>query len=143
MKFYRTFWELQNWFCDPNQAFTSENWAKVTRAMDTVLSAFGVFSLADETQKSSKSKRQTPAKTAIIDDRINDYYFTKFLTSSKLISLQLGDPYFRRHILLQFLIFFQYISTNTTKQVQLLREKQVCVHVGQSYFLLTHAHRNL
>ena len=34
-------------------------------------------------------------------------YFAKFLTSAKLINLQLRDVYFRRHVLVQILMFLQ------------------------------------
>ncbi|MCJ8750471.1 hypothetical protein PDJAM_G00267390, partial [Pangasius djambal] len=37
-------------------------------------------------------------------------YFAKFLTSEKLMDLQLSDSNFRRHILLQYLILFQYLK---------------------------------
>ena len=37
-------------------------------------------------------------------------YCVKYLTSSKLLHLQLRDPAFRRHFLLQCLILMQYIK---------------------------------
>ena len=37
-------------------------------------------------------------------------YFAKYLTSQNLLELQLGDSNFRRYILLQFLILFQYLD---------------------------------
>mmetsp|Transcript_14181 Transcript_14181/g.41591 ORF Transcript_14181/g.41591 Transcript_14181/m.41591 type:complete len:154 (+) Transcript_14181:156-617(+) len=41
-----------------------------------------------------------------------EVYFAKFLTSPKLLQLQLRDAYFRRHVLVQLLIFVQTISTD-------------------------------
>ena len=38
-------------------------------------------------------------------------YFAKYLTSQNLLELQLGDSNFRRYILLQFLITFQYLES--------------------------------
>lgn len=38
-------------------------------------------------------------------------YFAKYLTSQNLLELQLGDSNFRRYILLQFLIMFQYLDS--------------------------------
>ena len=38
-------------------------------------------------------------------------YFAKFLTSPKLINLQLRDAYFRRHLLVQLRIFLQTIAS--------------------------------
>lgn len=44
----------------------------------------------------------------------NQQYFAKYLTSQKLLELQLSDTNFRRYVLLQFLILFQYL-TSTVK----------------------------
>ena len=41
-------------------------------------------------------------------------YFAKYLTSQKLLQLQLSDSMFRRFVLMQFLILFQYL-TSTVK----------------------------
>ena len=38
-------------------------------------------------------------------------YFAKFLTSQKLLELQLSDSNFRRYVLVQFLILFQYLTS--------------------------------
>src|SRR4051812_26997876 len=40
----------------------------------------------------------------------------KYLTSSRLLSLQLRDPTFRRHLLLQLVILFQYLINPTGEQ---------------------------
>lgn len=37
-------------------------------------------------------------------------YFAKYLTSPRLLELQLGDSKFRQYILNQFLIIFQYLN---------------------------------
>ncbi|KAJ1484363.1 hypothetical protein T484DRAFT_1797271, partial [Baffinella frigidus] len=39
-----------------------------------------------------------------------EYYFPGFLTSTKLISLELQDPTFRRHVLVQYLIVLHYLA---------------------------------
>jgi THO complex subunit 1 len=39
------------------------------------------------------------------------HYFAKFLTNQKLLELQLSDANFRRYVLLQFLIVFQYLNS--------------------------------
>lgn len=38
-------------------------------------------------------------------------FFAKFLTNQKLLELQLSDSNFRRCVLLQFLILFQYLDS--------------------------------
>lgn len=37
-------------------------------------------------------------------------FFAKYLTNSKLLALQLSDSNFRRAVLMQFLILFQYLQ---------------------------------
>ena len=39
-------------------------------------------------------------------------YFAKYLTNQKLLELQLSDSNFRRYILIQFLILFQYLTAD-------------------------------
>ncbi|XP_015370354.1 PREDICTED: THO complex subunit 1-like [Diuraphis noxia] len=40
----------------------------------------------------------------------NIHYFPKYLTNQKLLELQLSDVNFRRYILIQFLLLFQYLD---------------------------------
>jgi len=54
---------------------------------------------------------------------IRDPYITKYLTSSKLMSLQLKDSTFRRHILLQMLVLFKSLATSKNAQTP-FNEKQ-------------------
>ena len=42
----------------------------------------------------------------------NVEYFAKYLTNQNLLHLQLSDSNFRRYILLQFLILFQYLQSS-------------------------------
>lgn len=39
------------------------------------------------------------------------HFFAKFLTNPKLLALQLSDANFRRSVLVQCLILFQYLTT--------------------------------
>jgi hypothetical protein len=41
--------------------------------------------------------------------------FPKYLTSSRLLNLQLRDPFFRRHILLQCIILFHFLNSTSKK----------------------------
>lgn len=52
-------------------------------------------------------------------------YFAKYLTNQKLLELQLSDSNFRRYILIQFLILFQYLTASVRfKQDAQLTEEQ-------------------
>ncbi|KAG0360745.1 hypothetical protein BGZ54_009394, partial [Gamsiella multidivaricata] len=68
----------------------------------------------DQTAKSSGSvttKRKQTQNTETIPETTT--YFPKFLTSPKLLQLEIADPYFRKHILVQFLIIIQYLESHT------------------------------
>lgn len=126
--FYCKFWQLQDFFRNPNQCYNKVQWKLFSSHATNVLNTFHGIKLdyVTSTEKSS-----------------NLGYFAKYLTSQKLLDLQLHDVNFRRSVLLQFLIVFQYftstvkfksdahelkndqkewISTNTEKVYNLLRE---------------------
>jgi THO complex subunit 1 len=74
-----------------------------------VLLAFKSFKLDDMQGKRRKldstDELQQQQKTQ------QQHYFAKFLTNQKLLELQLSDANFRRYVLLQFLIVFQYLNS--------------------------------
>ncbi|XP_044003387.1 THO complex subunit 1 isoform X2 [Aphidius gifuensis] len=106
---YRKFWALQDFFRNPNQCYTKMQWKVFSMHASSVLSAFSSFKLED----------QRPCTT--IDNKNNSvmdtsepkeaHYFAKYLTNQKLLELQLSDSNFRRYVLLQFLILFQYLNS--------------------------------
>merc|ERR1719397_1640974 len=50
--------------------------------------------------------------TVVGSSSSTEQYFAKYLTNMNLLQLQLSDSNFRRYILLQFLILFQYLKSN-------------------------------
>jgi THO complex subunit 1 len=108
--FYRTFWGLQSYFQNHLQVFTSpERWPTLIRAIEFVLEAFAASSNLDE----------------VVGTQSQNHYFTKYLTSSNLMKLQLKDSCFRRHILVQMLILFQALTVPTSKTAtNTLKDKQ-------------------
>lgn len=102
--FYRQFWTLQRFFCDPTQCYRDDQWKVFRKCSETVLSSFKAFRLDDVADAGSSSSTATDSTE----------YFAKFLTSSKLFRLQQSDSHFRRQILVQMLVLFQYL-TGTVK----------------------------
>ncbi|XP_047445215.1 THO complex subunit 1 [Mugil cephalus] len=100
---YRKFWTLQDYFRNPLQCYDKFSWMTFLKFSDETLAVFKSFKL-DDTQA---SKRKLEELRASGGDHV---YFAKFLTSEKLMDLQLSDSNFRRHILLQYLILFQYLK---------------------------------
>ncbi|KAM8967565.1 THO complex subunit 1 isoform 2-T2 [Pelodytes ibericus] len=99
---YRKFWSLQDFFRNPVQCYDKNAWKTFLKFSDEVLTVFRSYKL-DDTQASRKKIEELKAE----GDHV---YFAKFLTSEKLMDLQLSDSNFRRHILLQYLILFQYLK---------------------------------
>lgn len=129
---YHKLWSLQDFFRQPTQCYVPEQWKVFTANVQEVLQAFDSYKLEDMTStpssssppsssssSSSRRKRKKGEKErreahrvvqhATVVEYSESHYFAKFLTSEKLMNLQLRDSHFRRHILLQLLILFQYL----------------------------------
>ncbi|XP_034223761.1 THO complex subunit 1 isoform X2 [Prunus dulcis] len=97
--FYKTFWSLQEHFCNPpSLTLAPTKWKKFTSGLMVVLNTFEAQPLSDE-EGDANSLEEEAANFSI-----------KYLTSSKLMGLELKDPSFRRHILVQCLILFDYLK---------------------------------
>ena len=62
------------------------------------------------TFKSYKVDAISGSRQRKTDDE-NEQFFAKYLTNQNLLQLQLSDSNFRRYILIQFLILFQYLKS--------------------------------
>ncbi|XP_076243312.1 THO complex 1-like protein Hpr1 isoform X2 [Calliopsis andreniformis] len=105
---YRKFWALQDFFRNPNQLYQKMHWKVFSTHASSVLSAFSSFKLEEQ--------RSYPSSSIKIDSSMEGShketpYFAKYLTNQKLLELQLSDSNFRRYVLLQFLILFQYLNS--------------------------------
>ena len=117
---YHKLWAIQDSFRSPAQCYSPEHWRVLTTNVGDILKAFGSYKLEAGLQPSSKSSRKRGqrerkaagdklAKSVDLGES-ESHYFAKFLTSEKLMNLQLRDSHFRRHILIQFLVLFQYLT---------------------------------
>jgi THO complex subunit 1 len=79
------------------------------------LSAFSTIKLDERRNRSKWDEADVALNIDMNETSMNDgnvqQYFAKYLTSQNLLELQLGDSNFRRYILLQFLIMFQYLDS--------------------------------
>ncbi|GAB2293096.1 suppressor of the transcriptional defect of hpr1 by overexpression [Dionaea muscipula] len=97
--FYKTFWSLQEYFSNPPSiTLAPSKWQKFATSLMVVLSTFEAQPLSDEHGNAN-----------IVEEEVA-FFNIKYLTSSKLMGLELKDPSFRRHILLQCLILFDYLK---------------------------------
>ncbi|GAA5992179.1 hypothetical protein JCM10908_001807 [Rhodotorula pacifica] len=126
--FYKTFWSLQQYFINPPSLFqpsaasTSSAMAPFPSLRDGVRSTLLAFNTATKKAKDLAGSAKEVGKLAragVDDDdemegsaseqALEEYFFPKFLTSPDLLELELADPNFRRQILVQILILFQYL----------------------------------
>ncbi|CAF0711165.1 unnamed protein product [Brachionus calyciflorus] len=114
---YTKFWSLQEIFCKPNTCYDKHTWRIFTNNANEVFEALKSYKLED-------IKDEGTSKMDEYDDM--NLYFSKYLTSEKLLDLQLNDSNFRRQILLQFLILFQYLGADIKFKTnsQVLNEEQ-------------------
>eukprot|EP00899_Mesostigma_viride_P012183 jgi/Mesvir1/20966/Mv08033-RA.2 len=117
-KFYNTFWGLQGFFQNPVLVLQEDNWATFTRGLESVLTVFKAQSFA------SSSASAGPLTSA--HDAVDDVFGgVKYLTSSTLIGLQLRDPVFQRHFLVQCRILFHALQTLETATLSDTQKEQV------------------
>lgn len=79
--------------------------------MTSVLSAFASFKLEEPTPASAAVRNRNGVEDMSIEEEAEQHFFAKFLTNPKLLALQLSDSNFRRSVLVQCLILFQYLTT--------------------------------
>lgn len=98
--FYKTFWSLQEYFSNPTTLTHPSKWQTFSSNLGIVLETFEMQPIGEEDESLS------------LDGDDDDSTFNiKYLTSSNLMSLELKDPGFRRHVLVQCLIIFDYMKT--------------------------------
>lgn len=101
---YQKFWSLQDFFHSPNTCYNKMQWRHFTSCAVEVLSVFGSFKSDDANSSKWKQAKLPSSNGACV-------YFAKYLTSPKLLELELSDSHFRRYVLVQFLILFQYLTS--------------------------------
>lgn len=100
---YQKFWSLQDFFRCPNTCYNKMQWRHFTGCTSEVLTVFGSFK-SDDANSSKWKLAKLPTSSGVC------VYFAKYLTSPKLLELELSDSHFRRYVLVQFLILFQYLT---------------------------------
>uniref|UniRef100_A0A915L0S9 THO complex subunit 1 n=1 Tax=Romanomermis culicivorax TaxID=13658 RepID=A0A915L0S9_ROMCU len=146
---YCKFWQLQSFFSSPLTCYDKFNWKKFVHNATEVLNAFASHKLTESQASSSTIKRldlqsmELDEKSNLPTDSKRRPYFAKYLTSQKLLQLQLCDNNFRRYVLTQFLILFQFLTIDARfkdKKVHVLNDEQtkfVKESTTKCYTLLT------
>ncbi|KAI1645373.1 THO complex subunit 1 transcription elongation factor-domain-containing protein [Daldinia loculata] len=112
---YPIFWSLQHYFSQPTVLFDSTHLAKFKAGLEATMSAFDtVAKLQRSTKGSDESKIPQKRKHGEGDDDLRSSTNNpKYLTSRELFELEMGDLYFRRHILIQAFIILEFLLSLT------------------------------
>lgn len=104
VEFYKTFWGLQKWFSDPRLALSPGAWDTISESLKLVLKKFNSTSVTVTEAAGSN--------TSIQDNlgKISDGSSVKYLSSARLLPLQIRDATFRRTILVQSLILIGWME---------------------------------
>lgn len=102
---YCKFWSLQDFFRNPNQCYNKVQWKLFCTHANSIINTFQGLKL-DFTSKDVSWTDMTDNEP----HEMKVSYLAKYLTNQKLLDLQIYDVNFRRFVLLQFLILFQYLT---------------------------------
>ncbi|KAI8371467.1 THO complex subunit 1 transcription elongation factor-domain-containing protein [Radiomyces spectabilis] len=133
-EFYKLFWSIRKYFSNPPTIFQGDNFKELQKGADAILHKFQDIAKREEAisgagnSKEAFSVSQKRERIPDIDDEsmdtaeqmlkeINrDYQFPRLLSSRKLLELEIEDARFRRNVMVQFLILFQYLSGFTKEE---------------------------
>ena len=127
---YTNFWSLQSYFSNPPELLNNESTLQSFRnSLSTVLAA--LKTIEDSTRihdlaNDDKDTRKLAAKLA--NHEVQKYFTPKFLTSKKLLNLELADLSFRRHVLVQIMIAMDFLQLYSTEG----REKWASENINKS-----------
>lgn len=104
---YRKFWYLQTFFRNPNSLNQKSNWKQFQAYSNDILSVLSTYKL----DSSNSLDLKILENDSDLYEKYSEMHFTRYLTNQKLLELQLSDSSFRRYILIQFLVLFQYLQS--------------------------------
>ncbi|ORX54947.1 hypothetical protein DM01DRAFT_1335241 [Hesseltinella vesiculosa] len=148
--FYKTFWATRKFFSNPPSLLSDqyfEEWKKGTQIIldkfqqiaDSDLEVAGAKSFQVAGQKRASVAMETDPPDSKVQDLLdeinNDYLFPRLLTSPHLLELQMEDVRFRRNVMLQFLVLFQYLHGFSEDEKQ--KTKDLLSARGQKVTLVT------
>lgn len=101
--FYNIFWGLQAWFANPPAVLSGAKWPEVSRCIAAVL---------DRLERERVTVSEAPAGRS---GRGGGEGSVKYLSSARLLPLQLRDATFRRHFLVQCLVLMAWCEAPQLK----------------------------
>ncbi|KAI1143970.1 THO complex subunit 1 transcription elongation factor-domain-containing protein [Hypoxylon sp. FL0543] len=115
---YPVFWSLQHYFSQPTSLFDSAQLLKFKTGLEATMTAFETVEKLQRSTKGSDDSKITPQKrkhSETDEDLRSSTNNPKYLTSRELFELEIGDLYFRRHILIQAFIILDFLLSLTAQ----------------------------
>ncbi|KAI9353255.1 THO complex, subunit THOC1 [Zopfochytrium polystomum] len=120
--FYSIFWGLQRFFSNPLSLFQGDNWKTMAEGVERIVKEFSekvetataTATSSDKKRKDRSDRDRRPTQLAV--EISKEAFFPKYLTSRSLFDLQLRDSVFRRQILVQILIVFNFLLILVKKE---------------------------
>ncbi|OLL23414.1 THO complex subunit 1, partial [Neolecta irregularis DAH-3] len=115
--FYTKFWSLQLAFRDPFSVNTPAKRAQLKSNLAITLAKFKQIEEVQQKLRGAKAAedRKRGEKKHVQKNSIDSFFNPNFLTSRKLLELELSNVSFRRYILVQMLIFLDDITNERPK----------------------------
>ncbi|KAJ3361013.1 Enhancer of polycomb-like protein 1 [Allomyces javanicus] len=146
-QFYQRLWRLQQLLQDPRQFLRAQTAAPLNEFLANVEECVHEFA---KIAHDLKEHLRNPTKDKLMggggDDQhsagtAHDFFVSKFLTSRELFDAQITDPYFRRQVLVQFLLAFEVLQFYSDAHVRDLepallatkRNKSMLPTTGSTY----------
>lgn len=123
---YPRFWTLQSFFSAPTRLFEPANMSTFKDGLELTLTTFKAISQTSApTTNPTDIKRGLKRKRTDLDPSNTSSTFNpKYLTNRDLFDLELHDPSFRRHILVQALIMLDFLlSLSSVSKAKLANDK--------------------
>ncbi|KIV94682.1 hypothetical protein PV10_02426 [Exophiala mesophila] len=123
---YPRFWTLQSFFSAPTRLFEPANMSTFKDGIELTLTTFkSISQTSAPTTNPTDIKRGLKRKRTDLDPSNTSSTFNpKYLTNRDLFDLELHDPSFRRHILVQALIMLDFLlSLSSTSKAKSANDK--------------------
>ncbi|KAJ6140520.1 THO complex subunit Tho1 [Penicillium chermesinum] len=105
------------YFSNPTKTFDSEQFASFKAAIEATLNAFKNINTDNRTvSRQTEEERNSHKRKHVSDEaEIGTSFNPKYLTSRDLFDLEVSDEAFRRHVLVQALILFDFLLSLNPK----------------------------
>lgn len=137
---YTTFWSLQRLFSDPRLAFSDPELNSFKTGLEATLKKFKAVPKILQARRAPTGQQQRnnlkrKRSSAGAHDELASNFNPKYLTNRDLFDLEISDLTFQRHILVQALIFLDFLLALTPQAKKRLAKLKVQKALSYDYTL--------